>query len=145
MQHLLWVHGGLHNFIVSLNIILQCIDVRMYKRVTGFTGSCQCQLLRREDALLCCGFFLLCPDTIAPTCLAMSPWVETEFSQVWNCSRLFYQQCVPYFQMKYYSRQESKETIRWAFIINRYISAIIPTQAEVTESRIWWHHRCCLR
>lgn len=32
--------------------------------------------------------------------------VETEFSQVQNCSCLFYQQCVPYFPMKYYSRQE---------------------------------------
>lgn len=32
--------------------------------------------------------------------------VETEFSQVENCSCLFYQWCVPYFPMKYYSRQE---------------------------------------
>lgn len=32
--------------------------------------------------------------------------VEREFSQVENCSCLFYQWRVPYFLMKYYSRQE---------------------------------------
>lgn len=46
------------------------------------------------------------PRYLSPTCLAMSSWVEREFSQVWDCSRLFYQQPVPYFHMKYYSRQE---------------------------------------
>lgn len=41
--------------------------------------------------------------------------------------------------------QGSKTTIGWALMIQKYISAIIPTQAEVTESRIWWHQWCCLR
>lgn len=55
------------------------------------------------------------PRYLSPTCLAMSSWVEREFSQVWDCCHLFYQQPVPYFHMKYYSRQEilpgSGETI----------------------------------
>lgn len=47
----------------------------------------------------------LWPVYLSSTCLAMSQRVETEFSQVWNCSRSFYQ-CVPYFQMKYRCQQE---------------------------------------
>ncbi len=77
--------------------------------VIWLAGCSQCQLLTHTEKTEMLSFavdFTRSAPIPQPHLSSHELRVETEFSQVENCSCLFYQQSVPYFPMKYYSRQE---------------------------------------
>lgn len=122
------------------NIILQYV---LQMCVLLLAGCSRCWENTKRGKTPCCPLIQILHALLwylSPTCLAMSSELKQSsaksrivlacfISGVYHISRWNTTAGKRYCQ-------GSKETIEWALMIYRYISAIIPTQAEVTESRL---------
>ena len=103
----------------------------------------------KRDALLRCRSYTLSHRYLSPTCLAMSSGLKQSSAKLRIVLACFISGVyhIPPWNTTAGKRycQGSQKTIEQALMIYMYISAIMPTQTEVTESGIWWHQWCCLR